>query len=180
MPLIEPGAKAPAFALKDQEGQLHRLSDYAGRSVILYFYPKDDTPGCTQESCEFQASLPQMAKTQGGRTGYQYSRREEQGQVREETRPDVSSASRRGPRGRREVRRVAEEDALRPLVHGNRSNDVSHRPGRQGDPAVGQGQGRWTRGGSRCGTRLAVLVSVTVAAGGSPFLSRSRAFSTSR
>jgi len=62
MPLIEPGAKAPAFALKDQEGQLHRLSDYAGRSVILYFYPKDDTPGCTQESCEFQASLPQMAK----------------------------------------------------------------------------------------------------------------------
>ena len=62
MPLIEPGAKAPAFALKDQEGQLHRLSDYAGRSVILYFYPKDDTPGCTQESCAFQASLPQMAK----------------------------------------------------------------------------------------------------------------------
>ena len=62
MPLIEPGAKAPAFALKDQEGQLHRLSEYAGRSVILYFYPKDDTPGCTQESCEFQASLPQMAK----------------------------------------------------------------------------------------------------------------------
>ena len=61
MPLIEPGAKAPAFALKDQEGQTHRLSDYAGRSVILYFYPKDDTPGCTQESCEFQASLPQMA-----------------------------------------------------------------------------------------------------------------------
>ena len=61
MPLIEPGAKAPAFALKDQEGQLHRLSDYAGRSVILYFYPKDDTPGCTQESCEFQASLPRIA-----------------------------------------------------------------------------------------------------------------------
>jgi peroxiredoxin Q/BCP len=62
MPRIEPGAKAPAFALKDQEGQTHRLSDYAGRSVILYFYPKDDTPGCTQESCEFQASLPQMAR----------------------------------------------------------------------------------------------------------------------
>jgi peroxiredoxin Q/BCP len=62
MPLIEPGAEAPAFALKDQEGQLHRLSGYAGRSVILYFYPKDDTPGCTQESCEFQASLPQMAR----------------------------------------------------------------------------------------------------------------------
>lgn len=58
MPLIEPGKKAPAFALKDQNGELHRLSDYAGRPVVLYFYPKDDTPGCTKESCDFQALLP--------------------------------------------------------------------------------------------------------------------------
>jgi thioredoxin-dependent peroxiredoxin len=56
--LIEPGTKAPAFTLKDQHGNTHRLSDYEGRPVILYFYPKDDTPGCTQESCEFQAKLP--------------------------------------------------------------------------------------------------------------------------
>ena len=58
MALIDPGKKAPAFALKDQHGNTHRLSDYEGRPVILYFYPKDDTPGCTKESCEFQASLP--------------------------------------------------------------------------------------------------------------------------
>ncbi len=58
MALIDPGKKAPAFTLKDQNGDTHRLSDYAGRPVILYFYPKDDTPGCTQESCEFQALLP--------------------------------------------------------------------------------------------------------------------------
>ena len=56
--LIEPGQKAPAFGLKDQRGETHRLSDYAGQHVVLYFYPKDDTPGCTQESCEFQARLP--------------------------------------------------------------------------------------------------------------------------
>ena len=62
MPLVEPGTKAPAFTLKDQNGQTHKLSDYAGRSVILYFYPKDDTPGCTQESCEFQARLPAIGK----------------------------------------------------------------------------------------------------------------------
>ena len=60
MPLIDPGKKAPAFTLKDQHGETHRLSDYAGRSVVLYFYPKDDTPGCTQESCDFQASLPKL------------------------------------------------------------------------------------------------------------------------
>jgi peroxiredoxin Q/BCP len=60
MPLIDPGKRAPAFTLKDQHGKTHRLADYAGRSVILYFYPKDDTPGCTKESCDFQASLPRF------------------------------------------------------------------------------------------------------------------------
>lgn len=60
MPLIDPGKKAPAFALKDQHGTTHRLADYAGRSVIVYFYPKDDTPGCTKESCDFQSSLQRL------------------------------------------------------------------------------------------------------------------------
>ena len=58
MPLIEPGEKAPEFTLKDQNGQPHRLADLAGRPVVLYFYPKDDTPGCTTEACEFRDHLP--------------------------------------------------------------------------------------------------------------------------
>jgi peroxiredoxin Q/BCP len=58
MPLIEPGKKAPAFALKDQSGKTHRLSDYEGKAVVLYFYPKDDTPGCTKEACDFRDHLP--------------------------------------------------------------------------------------------------------------------------
>ena len=60
MPLIEPGKKAPAFTLEDQGGKTHRLADYAGRPVILYFYPKDDTPGCTTETCAFQSNLPKL------------------------------------------------------------------------------------------------------------------------
>ena len=60
MPLIETGKKAPAFALKDQDGKTHRLADYAGRPVILYFYPKDDTPGCTKEACAFRDNLPRF------------------------------------------------------------------------------------------------------------------------
>ena len=60
MPLIEPGKKAPAFALTDQTGTVHKLSDYEGRPVVLYFYPKDDTPGCTKETCSFQAYLPKF------------------------------------------------------------------------------------------------------------------------
>jgi len=63
MALIEPGTKAPAFTLKDQHGVAHKLSQYAGRPVVLYFYPKDDTPGCTTESCDFQSRLPKFAKT---------------------------------------------------------------------------------------------------------------------
>ena len=55
MPLIDPGKPAPDFALPDQEGTTHRLSEYAGRPVVLYFYPKDDTPGCTQQACDFEA-----------------------------------------------------------------------------------------------------------------------------
>ncbi len=54
MPLIDEGKKAPAFALPDQEGKTHRLKDYAGKPVVLYFYPKDDTPGCTTEACGFR------------------------------------------------------------------------------------------------------------------------------
>ena len=62
MALIEPGKKAPAFSLKDQDGNTHTLSDYAGRPVVLYFYPKDDTSGCTKEACAFQATLPKFGK----------------------------------------------------------------------------------------------------------------------
>ena len=60
MPLIEPRKKAPAFTLKDQDQKTHRLSDYAGRPVVLYFYPKDDTPGCTKETCDFRDRLPRF------------------------------------------------------------------------------------------------------------------------
>lgn len=69
MPLIDPGAKAPAFTLKDQDGQAHKLADYAGRPVVLYFYPKDDTSGCTQEACDFQASLPRFKKSKAAVLG---------------------------------------------------------------------------------------------------------------
>jgi peroxiredoxin Q/BCP len=62
MPLIEPGRNAPSFALKDQSGTVRALSDYAGRPLVVYFYPKDDTPGCTTETCDFRDRLPAFAK----------------------------------------------------------------------------------------------------------------------
>ena len=57
MPAMEVGTLAPDFALPDQEGRTHRLSDYRGRGVVLYFYPKDATPGCTKEACGFRDQM---------------------------------------------------------------------------------------------------------------------------
>jgi len=52
--MLKEGTKAPSFKLQDSQGKGHRLSDYEGQSIILYFYPKDDTPGCTKEACSFR------------------------------------------------------------------------------------------------------------------------------
>ena len=51
---LQVGQAAPSFELQDQHGKVHRLADYLGQWVILYFYPKNDTPGCTKEACEFR------------------------------------------------------------------------------------------------------------------------------
>lgn len=54
------GMKAPDFTLPDQDGAAHSLSDYAGHWVLLYFYPKDDTPGCTKEACSLRDTFPRF------------------------------------------------------------------------------------------------------------------------
>ena len=51
---LEAGDRAPAFSIRDQNGHPHRLADYRGRTVVLYFYPRDETPGCTAEACSFR------------------------------------------------------------------------------------------------------------------------------
>ncbi|HCJ51300.1 MAG TPA: peroxiredoxin [Gallionella sp.] len=58
--LPEVGKPAPDFRLPDQHGKLHALQDYRGQYLVLYFYPKDDTPGCTQEACAFRDDLNQI------------------------------------------------------------------------------------------------------------------------
>ena len=52
--VLSEGVKAPEFNLTDSEGNQHRLSDYEGETIVVYFYPKDDTPGCTKEACSFR------------------------------------------------------------------------------------------------------------------------------
>lgn len=54
--------KAPDFSLEDQDGTLHSLDEYAGNWLVVYFYPKDDTPGCTKEACGFRDTSKEFAK----------------------------------------------------------------------------------------------------------------------
>lgn len=60
--MLEVGVKAPDFELPDQNGKIHRLSDYTGKKVILYFYPKDNTAGCTKQACGFSERYPQFTE----------------------------------------------------------------------------------------------------------------------
>jgi len=62
MELLQAGQKAPEFTTIDQDGNPVSLKDYRGRKVILYFYPKDNTPGCTKEACAFRDNLPNFKK----------------------------------------------------------------------------------------------------------------------
>ena len=60
--MLEAGQKAPAFSLKDQDGKTVKLSDFKGQNVVLYFYPKDNTPGCTTEACDFRDNQAALKK----------------------------------------------------------------------------------------------------------------------
>ena len=58
--MLQTGTVAPDFSLPDQNGKIHTLSEYRGQKVILYFYPKDNTPGCTKQACGFAELYPQF------------------------------------------------------------------------------------------------------------------------
>lgn len=60
--MLKVGTKAPAFTLPDQNGTIHTLDQYKGKKVILYFYPKDNTPGCTKQACGFSERHPQFTE----------------------------------------------------------------------------------------------------------------------
>ena len=60
--MLEIGTKAPEFSLPDENGEIRNLSDYKGKKLILYFYPRDNTPGCTKQACGFANLYPQFSE----------------------------------------------------------------------------------------------------------------------
>ena len=63
--MLETGIQAPEFTLPDQNGEMHSLKEYRGKKVILYFYPRDNTPGCTKQACGYSERYPQFEEKQG-------------------------------------------------------------------------------------------------------------------
>ena len=60
---LKEGEKAPDFSLRGNDGEMHKLGDFKGQYVVLYFYPKDETPGCTTEACSFRDNISAITKT---------------------------------------------------------------------------------------------------------------------
>ena len=125
MSMPDVGDVAPEVALPDETGTVHRLADQRGRWTILYFYPKDDTPGCTVEACEFRDSNATIHERGADVWGVSPQGSASQARVPREVRPAVHAARRRGPRRRRGVRLVGREAELRQDLLGHRADGRS-------------------------------------------------------
>ena len=87
--MLEIGSKAPAFTLPDQNGDMRSLADYQGKKVILYFYPKDMTAGCTKQACAFGELYPQgRSRCEQGQRGVS---QEVRGEIRSALYPSLRS-----------------------------------------------------------------------------------------
>ncbi len=95
-----PGTRPPHFTLPDQDGKPVSLRDFAGRQVVVYFYPRDDTPGCTKEACQFNDNLAAFKRAKVPVLGHLRRHRRQAPGVPDEVRTQVPAAHRRRPRGR--------------------------------------------------------------------------------
>ena len=148
---LEAGDKAPAFTLPDQDGTTVSLKDFTGSQVVVYFYPRDDTPGCTKEACQFNDNLHAFSKAGVPVLGHLGRQGREAPGVPGQVRAHLPAADRRRPLGGRGLRCVGREDPLRQEVgrghplHLPHRRRRDHRPGlvpREGRRPRGQGPGR--------------------------------------
>ena len=110
--MLEIGMKAPDFTLNDQNGNAVSLSDFLGKKVVLYFYPKDNTPGCTRQACAFAGAYQQFTEKNVVVIGI--------------SRDSVYHSFRSRAAGNRGLRRMAGKKDVRQGQHGCCSHDLYH------------------------------------------------------
>ena len=133
---IEEGKAAPAFSLKDANGSTVALKDFKGKNVVVYFYPKDDTPGCTKEACGFRDLWKDIQKTGTVVLGVSADERRVSSEVHRQIQTAVHVAVGPGPFGDGGVRSLWREDDVRQEDHRRDSLDRADRPGRQSAQAL--------------------------------------------
>ena len=128
--MVEEGKPAPDFELQSDTGETVKLSDLRGKPVVLYFYPKDDTPGCTTQACGIRDAYGEFERAGAVVLGVSPDSEASHVKFKEKFELAVHAARRPRPRGRRGVRRLGREEELRQDVHGHRALDVRDRRGR--------------------------------------------------
>lgn len=125
--MLEIGMKAPEFTLADKNGNMVSLSDFYGKKVVLYFYPKDNTPGCTRQACAFAASFEAFKQDDIAVVGI--SRDSVASHQKFAEKYNLPFVLLSDPRacGDSGLRRLAGKEAVRQGQHGRGQNNVYHR-----------------------------------------------------
>ncbi len=124
--MLEVGTKAPEFSLPDQNGNVHTLEEYRGKKVILYFYPKDNTPGCSKQACGFGELYPQFVEKGAVVLGVSKDSVASHKRVRGKIWPAVYAAVRHGTFLHPGIRCVEGKEDVWKSQHGRGADDLSH------------------------------------------------------
>ena len=147
MALLSVGDKAPAFATKDQDGKTVKLSDFKGQKVVLYFYPKDDTPGCTKEACSFRDAWAQLKRRKVAVLGVSVDDEKSHRKFADKFSLPFTLLADTDKVDREVLRHLGREEHVRPQVHGHEPRDVPDRREGQDRGRLAQGQARGPRRG---------------------------------
>ena len=154
--MLEIGMKAPEFTLPDKNGKQVSLSDYKGKKVVLYFYPKDNTPGCTRQACAFADLLRKRRRNNRHKPGQRRFPRKVCGKVQSAVHPSLGY----GTFHRRNLRGMAGKEALRKGQHGRCTNNVYYRRKRKYFPYHEKSKTRYKCG--RCSGRALKVKSIFI------------------
>lgn len=125
--MLQEGMQAPAFTLANKDGKMVSLSDFLGKKVVLYFYPKDNTPGCTRQACAFAAAYSEFEKKNAVVIGISKDSVPSHEKFAEKYNLPFILLSDPELQAIQAIRRMAGEKTVRKDKHGRRPHDVSHR-----------------------------------------------------
>ncbi len=165
VPNLDVGDLAPDFALPTDDGGVARLKDLRGRFVALFFYPKDDTSGCTLEALDFSRLAPRFAKAGAALIGVSPDSVKSHVKFKHKHALALTLGRRRNPRRPRSLRRVEREKPVWAEIHGGRADDRDRRPEGSRRPPVAQGQSSRTRrggAGGACGGASGICQPLTL------------------